>query len=265
MTDQPIAGLVLGEDLSYYEGKWNVTTALANGVKFMSARACVGNNPDSAFGWDWGESKGKMIRNAYGLFDSAYSPKPQADLLASLIKNDIGEIPPTIDLEPNGGLTDAQWQAQPYYGWNSVYNYGSEVMSVLGINRLTLYTNLRGLNILPAAGTPQAKWFTDHFDLWISQQPYTPTPRTGIFSTWKWLQYSFNGPGLQLGTQTLGVDINTYNGTLAQMQTEFPMSSVIAVPTPTPIPTPTPPPTPHTTLIETIQLFADGTYTKTNP
>jgi GH25 family lysozyme M1 (1,4-beta-N-acetylmuramidase) len=230
--DQPISGLVLGEDLSYYEGQWNVVTALANGVSFMSTRACVGNNPDSEFGWDWSAAKGKMIRNAYGLFDSAYAPKPQADLLASIVKGDIGEIPPCIDLEPNGGLTDVQWQKQPYYGWNSVYNYASEVMSALGINRLTLYTNLRGLNILPAVGTPQAQWFIDHFDLWISQQPYTPTPRTGFFPTWKWMQYSFNGPGPQLGTQTLGVDINTYNGTLQQMQAEFPLAGQASVVTP---------------------------------
>ncbi len=232
--DYPDRTKVWGVDVSYWEGNWNADKAVAMGASFMSARANQGTNPDATFPIDWFNAKGKLARNAYVLLDARYPPQPQAQTLLNVVGDDTGEIELAVDYEPPfAGCSVEQWKALPFFGWNHLYDCITAIQAGSGQTKTLLYVNLTGLNTLPAAGTPEMKWFIDHCDLWIAAWG-VQQPSTGQFPTYLFWQISEHGDGAALGAQNAAnIDLNYFNGTLNDFKARYKFGAVQQPPPPT--------------------------------
>ena len=102
-----------GTDLSSYDTSPDVSTGtginwntmLKAGIKFLYTRASIGLNTDGAFSKIWSESKGLLPRGGYHFLypsSTGLSIRQQANLFASLLKSDPGELPPCVDVEYQG-------------------------------------------------------------------------------------------------------------------------------------------------------------------
>src|SRR5215831_3258147 len=101
---------VKGMDVSYYEASVDWAAAHADGIDFAFIRATDGvQYIDPKFPTYWAGAKAAgVIRGAYQFFRPAEDPIAQADLLlAKTGPYELGDLPPVIDVEVNGGLSQA--------------------------------------------------------------------------------------------------------------------------------------------------------------
>jgi len=99
-----------GIDTSSYQGgliDWQEMKA--RGVLFAGMRASVGVRVDAWFKRNWQKAKeAGIFRTAYCAIWPNIDPVLQANLFISLIKDDPGELPPTLDLEIDAGKSVAE-------------------------------------------------------------------------------------------------------------------------------------------------------------
>src|SRR5450432_3788341 len=98
-------------DVSYYDTAIDWNLAKAAGIDFAFIRVTDGTQyQDPKFAAYWaGARQAGVIRGAYQFFRPAEDPIAQADLMLSLMGPlQAGDLPPVLDVEVNGGLTQAQ-------------------------------------------------------------------------------------------------------------------------------------------------------------
>ena len=241
-----------GTDLSSYDFNPNVSTGsginwstmLKAGIKFMYTRVSIGLNTDGAFSKIFSELKGLLPRGGYHFLypsSTGLSIRQQANLFASLLKPDPGELPPCVDVEYQG--TDSKNQpavltSADVFGFitylHEAFNPWPWKDDVL------IYTGYYYWKDTIASTDPS--WLK--YKLWIAgyqvTQPVVPPPWTNWF-LWQWTS---NGDGRTYGTISKSIDLNYFNGTATDFANYI---AGVFQPTPDPTPTPTPTPTPSPT------------------
>jgi len=230
---------IFGVDLSYYEGAFNLPQALASGVDFVSIRVGQGLSIDPQFHNSWSECKGRVPRNGYWLFDPRYSVNDQVQLCLQALAGDYGEIDFTLDAEyPFKGCTDKEYDSFMNAGAVPLYGFVHGIEQASG-KSMMVYSNQSFIaRIFALQQTVTREWWAMRY-LWIADpdvsQPAIPDPWT----TWEFWQFTWNADGKSLGTETLGVDCNYFNGDYARFRMMFPAIGG-SIPTPSPVPSPTP-------------------------
>lgn len=199
----PQQGMLLGIDVSSYQGTIDWRSARAAGVQFAFARVSDGlDGKDAQFASNWvGTQAAGIARGAYQYFRADEDAVAQADLLADATGlPGAGDLPPALDVEDAAGLTPAQLAT-------AVRTWAARIQNRLGV--------------FPAIYTGGTFWHDEAgnmsggaYPLWIAEYdtdcPTVPTAWTG----WSFWQSASRAtvPGVPM---PVGVD--RFNGTAAEL------------------------------------------------
>jgi len=192
---------VKGMDVAVYDDVTDWAAAKAAGIDFAFIRVSDGLDfPDSKFAGYWSAAKSAgVLRGAYQFFEPDQDPIAQADMLLNAAgPPQPGDLPPVLDLERNGGLTQAQVVA-------SVQQWIDHVSAAIGRPPI-VYAGLYSWPDL----TGGADFTTS--PLWIAQ--YTSAACPNIPDPWThWLFWQYTASGTSPGVANAALDVDTFNGT----------------------------------------------------
>jgi GH25 family lysozyme M1 (1,4-beta-N-acetylmuramidase) len=200
---------VLGIDVSHYDGTINWAGVKRDSFAFAFMKATEGlTYLDPTFATNWaGAGRNGIIRGAYHYFHASDDPIQQADYFIS--KAGIpqpGDLPLTLDLEDSSfdSLTAAQVS-------EAALQFMQRLEEKTG-RKPIYYTSARVFNTL--LGTP-AGW--GGYPLWVVGWgvtcPNVPSP------PWSdWVFWQITDTGSVDGGISGNVDVNRFNGTLADLQ-----------------------------------------------
>lgn len=198
---------VLGIDISKWNGNWNAVKAKdTGGAVFVFVKASQATYTDPLFITNWEKAKSAgLLRGAYHYMDYAKPAKDQANYFATLLEPDPGELPAVVDFEHH--RSDKNIEA--------TRSFLQEFIDQLEIRNLRpmIYTSH---NFWSYYGDASEGWLK--YPLWLAnyntiENPPVPLP----WKEWTFWQYSSNGPGGSYGSESLRVDLNYFNGTLADL------------------------------------------------
>jgi len=197
---------VKGMDVASYDDVTDWNAAKADGIEYAFIRVSDGlQYPDPTFASKWPAAKAAgMLRGAYQYFRPAEDPIAQADLLLNATGPMMpGDLPPVLDLEVNGGLTQAQVTA-------AVKMWIDHVTAAIGRPPI-VYAGLYSWPDL----TGGADFTTS--PLWIAQ--YTSAACPNIPGPWtKWLFWQDTASGSAAGVANPGnLDMDVFDGTYADL------------------------------------------------
>ncbi|MBA3458043.1 MAG: hypothetical protein H0T42_33480 [Deltaproteobacteria bacterium] len=195
-----------GIDVSYHQGVINWNAVKAGGIEFAFIRVSDGANfRDPKFATNWAAAKSAgVIRGVYQFFRPTQNIQTQATILINAVGGTYqpGDLAPVIDVEADGGLAPA--------------TVASRVKQLFDLVKA-------GTGIAPIIYTGKYFWrdevggsrtFSDS-PLWIAQYtnqcPDLPSPWT----RWTFWQHTDRG---RISGINANVDLNKFNGTLAQLQ-----------------------------------------------
>ncbi|NPV87675.1 MAG: glycoside hydrolase family 25 protein [Anaerolineae bacterium] len=173
---------------------------------FIKASQDVYADPDFAYNWNAAKTAG-LIRGAYHFFDYRKSPKTQADYLASLLKDDWGELPPVLDFEKHPA-----WDLPTRDKCLRMIKEFFTQLETTCPKKPLFYTNP---SMIKYTLSPIPDWLLEH-PLWIAHY-YVSAPSYKPWAKWHFWQYSDRGDGLAYGMESLQVDMNWWNGTLEEL------------------------------------------------
>jgi GH25 family lysozyme M1 (1,4-beta-N-acetylmuramidase) len=193
---------IRGMDVSSYDTGVDFKTAhTSGGIEFAFVRVSDGTQyPDPLFDQYWPAAKDAgVIRGAYQYFRPAEDPIAQADLLLQKMGPlDPDDLPPVIDLETNGGLTQAQVVA-------SVQQWIDHVAAATGRTPI-IYAGLYSWHDLTNSAD-----MTSH-PLWVAQ--YTSAACPNIPLPWtRWAFWQNSDTGSVPGVPGSALDVDVFNGT----------------------------------------------------
>ena len=222
-----MADRTLGIDVSAWQDqnstpqKINWNKASTKGAKFTFIRAAYIYLKDEDFDYNWQEAKAaNILRGAYHYPSYMMEPTAQAEFFWNIIKNDRGELPPVLDVEQVPGTSlpsGTSWLI-----WIQRY---LDKLEGFCKRKPIFYSNPNIiLNILRIG---EGHWLTK-YPLWIAHYGavvpiYKPWPK------WDFWQYSSTGDGLAFGMESLGLDMNWFNGSEAELRV---FAGVDAAPSP---------------------------------
>ncbi|MEP6863085.1 MAG: GH25 family lysozyme [Deltaproteobacteria bacterium] len=196
---------VAGVDISYYDDSVDWNAAHAAGIDFAFIRVTDGTqyqDPRFAAYWQGAKAAG-VLRGAYQFFRPAEDPIAQADLFLSLAPYEVGDLPPVLDVEVNGGLTQPQVAA-------AVHTWVDHVTAAIGRVPI-VYAGLYSWPDLTGSADLTSS------PLWIAQ--YTTAACPNIPSPWtKWLFWQHSDTGKVDGVVSSQLDLDLFNGTLDELQ-----------------------------------------------
>ena len=192
---------IRGMDVSSYDTGVDFATAHANGIDFAFVRVSDGTQyPDPLFDQYWPAARaGGVIRGVYQFFRPAEDPIAQADLLlAKMGPLEPDDLPPVIDLETNGGLSQAEVVA-------SVQKWIDHVAAATGRTPI-IYAGLYSWPDLTGGAD-----MTAH-PLWVAQ--YTSAACPNIPRPWtRWAFWQDSDTGSVKGVPGSNLDVDVFNGT----------------------------------------------------
>ena len=213
----PVGPQVDGIDVSYWQPDIDWTRVAADGIVFAIIRVsdgdpAAGGTYDTEFQTNWsGAQAAGVIRGVYQFFRPNHDPIVQADLVISEIGGAMtpGDLPPTIDVEATGGLTEPQVAA-------AIGAWINRIETVLGVTPI-IYTGKYFWE-----GNVNSSAYSS-YPLWHAAYPgnWTPTSCPNIANQWtEWAiwQYSSSGRVDGIGNANTNVDVNVFNGDLAALQ-----------------------------------------------
>ncbi len=198
--------VVHGMDVSYYDTSvdWNV--AHAAGIDFAFIRVTDGTQfQDPKFPAYWaGARAAGVIRGGYQFFRPAEDPIAQADLMLAMMGPlEAGDLPPVLDVETSGGLTQTQVTA-------AVHAWIDHVAAATGRTPI-VYAGLYSWPDLTGGADLTSS------PLWIAQ--YTTAACPNIPSPWtKWSFWQHSDTGSVAGVVSGQLDLNVFDGTLDQLK-----------------------------------------------
>ena len=193
-----------GIDVSKWQGTINWASVKAAGVKFAIIRVSDGTGYlDGKFAANWAGAKAQgILRGAYQFFRSNQDPTAQANvLLDALATHGAGELPAVIDVETTDGQSAATIASR-------VGTWLTRVTQQTG-KKPIIYTGgyFWESNVQTSAYAGYPLWIAH----WTSGCPSIPS----VWSDWKFHQYSATGSVSGISGD---VDLNKFNGSLAQLQ-----------------------------------------------
>jgi GH25 family lysozyme M1 (1,4-beta-N-acetylmuramidase) len=206
--------LVLGADVSPWEGTVDWTQAAGAGLGFSIARVSDGlNTHDATFLPNWsGMQANGLVRGVYQYFRASQDPVAQADYLVSQIGSiGPGDLPPFLDFETLDGMTTTQ-AAQAITAWNA------EITAKLGIQP-AIYTSAR---VWALANNPVGNYGLS--DLWTAHWATTAPTMPPGWKDWTFWQFTASAtiPGIN---GSPGVDESYFHGSLDDLHAYSGMST----------------------------------------
>lgn len=210
---------VEGADISSYQGTVDYVVA-SQRMQFLFIRAgspyLGGDMKDSQFDRNQQESKGKIPRGFYFVFRPETSIQVQMDAFLDIIQDDIGELPPVLDVERNDSklppnqFTNRLVEAIRYL----------EKSALLANIKVALYSSSGFWNYNVEKGRINYTGRT----LWIANYSSNPTqvldkptiPRDWPYWTIWQLSADGNGLGKEFGVQSYSIDVDVFNGSAQQ-------------------------------------------------
>lgn len=197
-------------------------------LDFMIQRIGYGQKPDEKLNELHAQIQPIPIRGGYHYFSSAVSWEMQADTFLERVTRLGGYHFYACDVETAYNKKSAGFAS-------GAHKWINKVNQETGL-KVLLYTN-------PAVYKdwllPYGDWMRN-YPLWIAQYWWLPSPDKdpGMLgmkrSDWDWYQYTYHGDGEAYGVGSKQFDLNTFNGTPAQMRTYLDLDD---------LPPPTDPPT----------------------
>jgi lysozyme len=200
---------LLGVDISHYQGVVDFAKLKAAGVSFVFIKATEGTNLlDAQFAANWKGAKAQGIpRGAYHFFRPKSDLQGQIDFFVKTVgRLEPGDLPPVLDIEVPEDWTKftVAQRVKMILGWLQA------VEAALGVRPILYINNSMTNDVL---GNPAA--FAAYV-LWIANYTTHPAPAIPLpWTSWVFWQYSETG---NLGGLTGGVDLDRFNGTLADLQ-----------------------------------------------
>ncbi len=206
----------LGIDVSFYQD--NNTTpqrvdwkkARDAGAVFAFIKASQATNTDEDFKYNWKEAKAAgILRGAYHYYDYRAAPQPQAQHLIKLLQDDLGELPPVLDLERN-----LYWPLPSRENLlQAVQIFLNELETAFGKKPL-FYTNP---DMIYYILKPVPAWLTK-YPLWIANYGVSQPTMINPWINWTFWQWTNHGDGLAFGMESKNLDINWFNGSEQELR-----------------------------------------------
>lgn len=200
-------------DISYGQGVFDFSIPRTKGIVGIISKASeayknyCGCFTDTQFPRNWQLSKEYgYIRGAYHFFRNKQSPEMQADYFYNLIKDDLGDIPPVLDIEDRAYIpSDVNIRIKKFL---------DRLTILTGRDRFIIYT---GPDYWKSY-VKNSSDFMNHY-LWIANYkasaPLTPLPWfPGEEILW---QFNDKGDGKFYGAESYGLDMNKSNLTRQEM------------------------------------------------
>lgn len=194
---------LVGIDVSKWQGDVDWAAVKADGVAFAFARVSDGLNAvDAYFADNWAGMKAAgLVRGAYQFFRPASNVADQAQLMLDMI-GELGptDLPPVLDVEADGGLSDAA-VADAVDEWIEIVQDATGRRPIIYTGPYFWRDEVGGANQLPS-------------ELWVAHYgaecPLTPEPWT----RWAFWQYTDSGDVAGVDGP---VDTNLFNGDMAAL------------------------------------------------
>jgi lysozyme len=195
--------VVQGVDVSVYQGTINWTSVKGAGIDFAIARISDGSALDTQFTSNWsGMKSAGLVRGAYQYFEPGQDPATQATIVIDAVgKLGAGDLPVTADMETTGGQSPATIAA-------NLQTWASAVQA--GTGKAPMIYTAEGYwdgDVASSAFSANPLWVAN----WGVTCPTLPTGWTG------WVAWQYSDSGTVAGISDT-VDLDEYNGTLAQLQ-----------------------------------------------
>ena len=221
--------MTLGIDVSRWQDnnstaqQMDFTKAVARGAKFVFIKSSqrLWTDEDILYNWKTSKAAG-LLRGAYHFLDWDVSPKEQAQYAWSIIESDPGELPPVIDFE--------YWNPPPPNAYDILWNYLVEMERLSG-KKPIIYT---GAFFWDKYGTDADVW--TNYPLWIASYTSQDYMENNVdkltpWDKWHFWQYTDKGDGLAFGAESLGLDMNWFNGSLDELKA---FAGIVTTPQPEP-------------------------------
>lgn len=207
------------QDIDATPQQIDFTKAKAQGAMFVYIRATRGDWTDPDFAYNWKKAKeAGLLRGAYHFHMFTQAVSPQISRVMNTLQADPGELPPALDVERLGvgSLTPKKVL--------EMIKPALEMMTTQA-RKPIFYSNP---DIIVNFISPIPDWLLA-YDLWVAHYNID-TPKIGAFPTYKFWQYSDRGDGIAYGMESNQVDMNWWNGTLAELRAYGGKSGVPAKP-----------------------------------
>lgn len=208
-----IGDRALGLDLSVYDGAF-VPSLATKPIDFAIQRISFGLSADTYLDSIWSGVSQIPVRGGYHYLKSYLPWQQQADFfIQQSLKHDYQFL--CCDFEGYGNTMTSAFCVD-------CYKFLDYISSVTG-KPAVCYYNVSTANEILFKYAPQVA----NFPMWIAQWPYvmpdptTATPKTPTSkSDWTLWQYSADGnlQGKYYGVQSRDVDLDVFNGTVAEMR-----------------------------------------------
>jgi lysozyme len=236
----------LGIDVSRWQDnnstaqQMDFTKSVAMGAKFVFIKSsqALWTDEDILYNWKSAKNAG-LLRGAYHFLDWIADPRKQAQYAWSIIQSDPGELPPVIDFE--------YWNPPPPKAYDLLWQYVVEMERLSG-RKPIIYT---GAFFWDAHGSDAQVW--NDYPLWLasySTQEYMEynLDRLTPWDKWTFWQWTDKGDGLAFGAESLGLDMNYFNGSLNDLKVFAGIENI-------PIPVPAPPT--NVVLLPELKVISD--------
>jgi len=229
----PLLYPVTGIDVSFYQREidWNKAASKISFAMIKASQSTVAM--DSQFLRNWQEAKARGIpRGAYHYFvprsQPINDPKLQAENFARVLGDDLGEIPPWMDCESDPDNLDIAAM------WERIGKFLKRFEELTGID-CGIYTRASWWDPQVTNGEKSATDFPRIYNhgmrpLWVAhynqvvQNPSIPWDWERRYSPtcWDFWQYTEDKTaGPEYGVQSAGIDLNRWNGSVAEFEAEY--------------------------------------------
>lgn len=204
--DAPAAATVLGIDVSRWQGRMDWRKAASAGARFAYCKASEGTgwtDPEWARNAASARAAGVLV-GGYHYYLNAYDPIEQARHFVRVLNRQPGDLPPAADFE------DTKTPAKP----EDMRRFLVEVERLTGV-RPVIYT---GAWWWDSSRMPARVPWASSYPLWIASYRAGAPALPDDWRTWAIHQYTSSGPGRSFGAGSDALDMNRFNGTLADLR-----------------------------------------------
>ena len=180
----------------------------AMGGYFAGIKVSQANYADPDYILNWAHCKNVLYRMPYHFLTWTTSANLQAETFWRLLEPEHhAMLPMVVDFE--------WWNVVPAKAMDILYAFTERLKDLASPLPMGIYT---AKSFWDPNGSTANYW--KQFHLWLCDiAGEVPVPKP--WSTWKFWQYTFKLDGLAWGAESLDLDGDYYNGTLADMRAEF--------------------------------------------
>jgi len=208
--------MILGNDVSLYQGKIDFKKMKSAGSQFVYMRAGLGSTKDKNYEeYKIGAKEAGIPWGHYWVPLATSYTQSMLNAYFEMIGNDWGDLPPTLDVETSGlGLgVFKMWIDQTEPKWIATLPSGTSYIR----KKLTFYTRASHFNQYQDTKNLKA-YIGEHTNLWVAHYTYDPINKPPIISTDTWGNYLIhqysadeNKLGSKYGVSSVPIDMDYFN------------------------------------------------------